>query len=133
MERSAIELHDSVLVSIGAQTNDVKCELRPAYIHKSLGTPGRDRGQGGWQDVDIVVHGATVATPTSDLPSDLDAGTLVIDDTTWSNVIPIPLERLGASTLVLDLMTGERITIQGVGVSIVPAGEPDFCETFRRL
>ena len=133
MDRIAIELHDSELASIRPELNDIRFELRPAYIHKSAGIPGTDSGQGGWQDVDIVVRGTTVPRSTSDLPADLDGGSLSVGVEAWNNVIPIPLERNGSTIFELELMNGRQVTIQSHGVSIAAIGEANFCETFRGL
>jgi hypothetical protein len=130
MERLAIELHDSTLAVVRIGPDQVTFELRPAYIHKSVGKPGTAAGVGGWGSVDIIVSGATLPFGACELPVGISGGRLSVEDETWSNVIPLPFERAGGVIVLIETEGGATLTVRGNRASIVSKGEPAFTEEF---
>jgi hypothetical protein len=62
---ACFEFHDSVLASIKEEGARCILEFRPAYVHRSEGSPGVDAGDGFWQDLQIVIGGAKIKTGAS--------------------------------------------------------------------
>jgi hypothetical protein len=128
--RSAIEIYDSTLASVADNGGRVVIELKPAYIHRSTGTPGVDPG-GGWaQDVLLRVENGTIDGSVPQTPCDLWEGSLQVGDQTIENIIPLPLDYQGAVKLTLVAQDESRVVVRGSAISATPDGEPKFIEEF---
>jgi hypothetical protein len=128
--RSAIEIYDSTLVSLADNSGHVVIELKPAYIHRSTGTPGVDPG-GGWaQDAILRVENGTIDGSVPEMPGDLWEGSLQVGNQRIENIIPLPLDYQGAVTLVLVAQDESRVVIRGSAISAILVGEPKFIEEF---
>lgn len=128
--RSAIEIYDSTLVSVADDGGHVVIDLKPAYIHRSTGTPGVDPG-GGWvQDVILRVENGAIEGGVPEMPCDLWEGSLQVGNQKIENVIPLPLYYQGVVTLVLVAQDESRVVIRGSAISAILIGEPKFIEEF---
>lgn len=128
--RTAIEIYDSTLVSVADDGGHVVIDLKPAYIHRSTGTPGVDPG-GGWaQDVILRVENGRIDGGVPEMPSDLWEGSLQVGNQKIENVIPLPLDYQGAVTLILVAQDESRVVIRGSAISAILVGEPKFIEEF---
>ena len=126
----AIEIYDSTLASVTAKGGHVVIDLKPAYIHRSTGTPGLDPG-GGWaQDVILRVENGRIDGAVPEMPCDLWDGSLQVASQTIENIIPLPLDYDGAVKLILVALDESRLVVQGSGISATLAGEPKFIEEF---
>jgi hypothetical protein len=127
---SAIEIYDSTLASVTDNGGHVVIELKPAYIHRSTGTPGVDPG-GGWaQDVIVRVENGTIDGDVPEMPCDLWEGSLQVGNQTIENIIPLPVDYQGAVKLILVAQDESRLVVQGSGISATLTGEPKFIEEF---
>jgi hypothetical protein len=130
-EKSAIELHDSDLKYLKLSGGSLEIALAPAYIHKSDGIPGSDRGTGWVQDALILVEDAESSVESFETPCELGGGTLKIGTDVYDNLIPLPLDRTAAVLLTLDSMWNDHhISIRGSSVKISLVGEPKYVEVF---
>ncbi len=128
--RSAIEIYDSTLASVVDDGRNVVVALKPAYIHRSTGTPGVDPG-GGWaQDAILRVENGTIDGSLPPMPCDLWEGSLQVGNQKIENIIPLPLDYQGAVTLVLVAQDESRFVIRGSAVFAILVGEPKFIEEF---
>jgi hypothetical protein len=125
---SSLEIHDSTLSGIDYVGADIVVRLAPAYIHRSEGPPGIDRGSGWLQDIDLVVHAGVVECSPSQMPCWLADGSLTIGDTNWNNCVPIPLAASGVVTLSAITENSERLVIRGTGVKSVSRRELRYVE-----
>jgi hypothetical protein len=126
----AIEIYDSTLASVTDNGDHVVIDLKPAYIHRSTGTPGVDPG-GGWaQDVILRLENGTIDGGVPEMPCDLWEGSLQVGNQTIENMIPLPLDYRGAVKLILVAQDESRFVVQGSGISATVMGEPKFIEEF---
>jgi hypothetical protein len=128
--RTAIEIYDSTLGSVAEDGRHVVIELKPAYIHRSTGTPGVDPG-GGWaQDAILRVENGTIDGSVPEVPCDLWEGSLQVGNQRIENIIPLPLDYQGAVTLLLVAQDESRVVIRGSAIFATLVGEPKFIEEF---
>lgn len=107
-----VEIHDSILEHIEADGDGFVLTFT-AYVHRSVGRPGIDRGTGWWQPLRLEFHGATLTGPTSDLPRKLWDGDTNLSGRIHENEVPMPLVHDGHCVLTLVCQDGERINIEG--------------------
>ena len=127
---SAIEIHDSTLQRIEVSGDEVVATL-DAYIHRSPGRPGVDRGTGWSQLVQVRFAKGQVSGSVGEVPMKLLDGRLVLSGTTHENTISIPLDHAGPSRLELESWNERRVTIEGQGVSCQLAGPATYVEDFE--
>jgi hypothetical protein len=122
----AIEIYDSTLASVMNNGGHVVIDLKPAYIHRSTGTPGVDPG-GGWvQDAVLRIENGIIDRAVPEMPCDLWEGSLQVGNQTIENIIPLPLDYDGAVKLILVAQDESRLVVQGSGISATLTGEPKF-------
>ena len=129
--KSAIELHDSVLASVGDEGRWVKIKLAPAYIHKSAGIPGIDPGTGWTQDALLIVEDGAIEGRIIELPCDLSDGTLQVAGEVLRNVLPLPLDYVGQIELTLHFKGDGEIVVRGTRIFAELFGEPTYIEEFN--
>jgi len=116
----SIELHDSDLSAIIKKGGDIYLFLTPAYIHRD--------GKGWTQNVEIIVHEATMQPKELTFPVTIDDGFMRTKLGPYHNLLNIPFAVDGSVTLKLELMSGEVITIKGNGIGHDFKGEAVFIE-----
>lgn len=127
----AIELHDSRVASIGSDGDQITLLFEPAYIHESEGRPGIDGGTGWSQSCQLRFAAVSMEGTLPDLPCDLMGGKLIIGVEVYGDLIPVPLEALGAVSLRLLFYPGCEASISGASVALETLGTPRFVEEFR--
>ena len=118
----SIELHDSKLSGIERHGESIHIYLTPAYIHRA--------GKGWTQNVVIIVNEATVEGGEVDLPTKLGDGYMQTRLGPYHNLLNVPFAVGGPVKLELELMSGEVITIKGIGVAHKFKDGPVFVEEF---
>jgi hypothetical protein len=121
--RSAIELHDSRLVSV-----EEDGLVLVAYVHRWRLKNRTWSGTGWSQDFRIGIRSKSLPTPPP-LPVDIGSGTLVVAGTAHENLIPYPLPKLGKAELVLHLVPTHTIELRGELVSVSAVGHARLVET----
>lgn len=127
---AAVEIHDSTLARIESSGDDLVAVV-DAYIHRSAGRPGVDRGTGWSQPVHFRFRKGTVTGSVATIPIELLDGRLVLSGATLSNVIPMPLSHMGPCRLELESWNDVRVIIEGEGVTSDFAGPPVYVEEFN--
>jgi hypothetical protein len=131
-ENRAIEIHDSVLVSIDKKSDRIEIGLDPAYVHQSPGVPGVDPGTGWVQAIALILEGGSVEGHVGEFPCDLTDGTLTIDERSSNNALVLPLDQTGKITLTLQAMwSGDVITFRGSRIFAIMNGQPEYVENFK--
>ena len=125
-----VELHDSTLAGITPDGPDLILSLAPAYVHRSAGRPGIDRGSGWLQDIDLVISGAVVESLPTEFPVNLSDGSFSVGEVRFDNAIPLPLAVTGAVSLVAVTFGGELLAVHGTGARAVMRGELGYLEEF---
>lgn len=124
----AIELHDSRVSSLGSDGDRMTLLFEPAYLHESVERPGIDGGTGWRQNCELRFAAASVTGTLPELPCAVMEGDLIIGAEVYGNLIPVPLEVLGAVSLRLLFYPGCEVTISGASLALETLGTPRFVE-----
>jgi hypothetical protein len=129
-QNKAIELHDSTVGAISYVGNSLVIEFTPAYIHQSVGEPGKDKGTGWIQAVQLRMDDASVTGKSPSLPCKLSDGWLKSDNMTMDNMVPLPYDEIGNITISFHFCTGDEMIITSTHADIVLSGEAIFVDVF---
>ena len=127
--RSGLELHDSRVSQIGLLDGVATIHFSHAYIHKSRGTPGRDRGTGWSQEALLVLSEAQTSRPLPMLPQTISEGFLEIGGIRHE-VIPLPFKRKVGARLNLAFVDGMGVELVGTRPVLELLGAPIYLEDF---
>jgi hypothetical protein len=130
MKNRAIEIHDSVLDGLSLQDRNAVLHFSSVYIHESNGTPGVDAGSGLVQEATIKISDAVVEGTFSEWPADLHSGHFAASGKIFDNLIPIPLDFEGKTSLRLQSWN-EVISIAGTAAKLELIGEAKYVEEFK--
>lgn len=127
---SIIELHDSSVGGIDSIRGSCVIRFRPAYIHRSAGRPGFDRGTGWVQDVDIVLENVSTRVGFSEFPCRLSDGSCLIDGVVYENEIPFPVDAFGDIRVSFENQSGQKLGINASRITLNPVGNATYVEEF---
>lgn len=127
--RSGLELHDSRVSQIEVLDGVARIYFSHAYIHKSKGTPGRDRGTGWSQEAQLVLSGVDASGRLPSLPNTISEGFLEIGGIRHE-IIPLPFKRKVSAKLYLRFVDGIDVEIIGEKPFIEVGGTPIYLEGF---
>ena len=127
--RSGLELHDSRVDGVEINDGDTYLHFSHAYIHKSKGTPGRDRGSGWSQEALLIVAGAVSLRPLPSLPNTISDGYLEVGGIKHT-LLPLPFTRRAAVRLCLVFADGASMEMSGRGASVELLGKAIYLEDF---
>lgn len=126
-----IELHDSTVAEIANQNGTVIVRFLPAYLHKSEGRPGFDRGTGWVQEAKLSLAHASFSGDCPSLPCNVMNGALAVGEQRCDNEIPVPLESTATAELRLVFDCAHAVIVTSQGVRLELFGEPTYVEEFR--
>jgi hypothetical protein len=125
--KAALELHDSRLDQIAVVDGAAIIHFPHAYIHKSVGTPGRDPGTGWSQEAQLILASACQSGILPPLPNTISDGYLEIGGIRHE-LIPLPFRRRGKATLALEFADGTRFEVSGERPVVELLGTAKFLE-----
>jgi hypothetical protein len=76
---TAIEFHDSTIVTLQKTGATLRIVFDPAYVHHSEGRPGFDAGEGHLQIVEMEISGATTSEESGQCMGDISDGIISVD------------------------------------------------------
>ena len=126
---AAIELHDSTLERIESSGDEVIAVIT-AYVHRSAGRPGIDAGTGWSQSLHLRFSRGRATGSLEAIPMELLDGRLDVSSESFANVIPMPLNRIGASRLELRSWNEAKVVLEGDGVMGSFIGPAKYIEEF---
>lgn len=126
---NGLELHDSRIQSIEVMGGTATVQFSHAYIHKSKGTPGRDRGTVWSQEAELVLLEATASVPLPPLPNTISEGFLEVGGVRHA-LIPLPFKRKVGAKLYLAFVDGTQVEITGKRPVLELMGTPIYLEDF---
>jgi len=129
MENKLIELHDSKVEEVRVERNKIIVVFSEAYIHKSLGRPGYDRGSGWTQRIELEFEKASLDGKPLNLPDRIGDGELEVGNKKDGGV-PIPFESKEPVRLSLIFQSGNEIQIFGEKMKLKEIGEAEYVEEF---
>jgi hypothetical protein len=126
--KSGLELHDSRVSQIHLSDGIATIHFSHGYIHKSTGTPGRDRGTGWSQEARLVLSEVeNLAMPP--LPNTISEGFLEVGGIRHQ-LIPLPFKRKIGARLSLVFVDGAHVEIVGKRPFVELQGAPIYLEDF---
>jgi hypothetical protein len=127
--RSGLELHDSRVSGVDVSDGVATVHFSHAYIHKSAGTPGRDRGTGWSQEAWLVLSEVENLGSMPHLPNTIAEGFLEVGGIEHQ-VIPLPFRRKVGARLSLVFVDGTQLEIVGNKPFVELQGAPIYLEDF---
>jgi hypothetical protein len=83
--------------------------------------------------MEFVISEFVLESSFSELPQELDDGSLRVGSTVFENIVPLPLDVRGAVRFSVLSMSGERLVIQGIRATVVPLGKSRYVERFSGM
>lgn len=130
MEKRWLELHDSVVGEVRVEKRNLVLDFSRAYVHKSTGRPGIDRGTGWAQRIRLEFVKASLDGVARGLPDRISDGELETGQNRDGG-IPIPFDAEDAVRLSLIFQSGNEIQIYGERMILSEMDEAEFVENFR--
>lgn len=127
--KGGLELHDSRVSHIELADGVAMIWFSHAYVHKSKGTPGRDRGTAWSQEARLVLAEARIWTPVPLLPNTIADGFLEVGGIRHE-VIPLPFKRKVGARVHLAFVDGVELELSGRRPFIELSGKPLYLEDF---
>lgn len=127
---SIIELHDSWIVGVVTHGNSILVKFGPAYIHRSRGRPGIDQGTGWVQELELIFDDAVLQSEFTEIPCQLEGGTLSIEGHVVENAIPLPIDVRGTIRFSSVSMNGATLVIVGNRIQLGRIQEAVYVEEF---
>jgi hypothetical protein len=122
-------LHDSKLLRWELRGTDLVARL-DAYVHVSLGVPGKEKGTGWSQELSLLVRNARVADEAPrELPLWITGGSVEVAGENLI-LVPVPLETAAAVRVELA-GSGGTLAVSGDGLTLTALGEARFVERFE--
>lgn len=119
-ETRGVELHDAHVLAIVEREGNVLLEL-DAFVHDDRG--GGVSG-GVWQRIDLLFYdGSHERRGEDEGDAWTSVGTLTVDDYVYDNMLPIPLDAKGATSISL-VGTDFSLNVRGTRVVLRVAGPP---------
>ena len=127
--KTGLELHDSRVSRIDLADGVAIIHFSHGYIHKSTGTPGRDRGTGWSQEAQLVISEAATSGPLPPLPNTISEGFLEVGGIRHE-VIPLPFKRKVGAKVYLAFVDGTEVELIGTRPFLELLGTPIYLEDF---
>ena len=128
---SVIELHDSEVVAIAHEGENVIIRFASVYIHKSDGRPGLDHGTVWAQPANLLIGGGSIEGRYPDFPCRISDGILECAGAVSDNILPLPFECQGNIKLELIFTTDAVVRIVGDNAVLNLHGQAEYVEDFR--
>ena len=127
---NALELHDSRVSQIELLDGVATIYFSHAYIHKSKGRAGRDRGTAWSQAALLVLSEVQCHQPLQlILPNTISEGFLEVGGIKHE-IIPLPFKRKVGANLYFSFIDGTEIALSGIRPFLELLGTPIYLENF---
>lgn len=126
----ALELHDSAAESVQREAGVLRIALRPAYVHRSAGTPGTDSGVGYVQPIDLLFSEARVEI-CGVCMGKLSSGSILCNGRTADNLVPLPLNEAGDIQAIFEFTSGGVLKVWALACASSVQGEAIYVEAYE--
>lgn len=127
---SGLEFHDSRVSSVQLANHVVTVIFEGAYLHRSEGTPGRDKGTG-WAQAGLLEFASASLTGTGDIGEGrIVDGSLSVDGADEVGLIPVPFNVAGRVAATFTFDNGRVLQVRSESVRLTLTGEARFVEDF---
>ena len=124
-----LEFHDSVVQTIELRDGSLWVEFSSAYIHRSLGRPGVEDGEGYVQPARLVFTEARCFGNPAACGGQLSEGFLFVDGNAVQ-LVPIPSSGNGKVQAELVFVTGEVLKVEASSFKCSSYGDARYVERF---
>ena len=122
-------MSDSRVSHVELSGDVVSVHFSHAYIHKSAGTPGRDRGTGWSQEARLIMSEVAEFGSLPPFPNTISEGFLEVGGI-QHRLIPLPFKRKVGARLALSFVDGTRLELVGNRPYVELSGTPIYLEEF---
>ena len=127
---SGLEFHYSRVSSVKSKHEVVTVMFESAYLHRSEGVPGRDKGTGWVQPGSLEFTSASL-TGTVDIGEGwIVDGSLRVDGADEVGLIPVPFNVAGTVAATFTFHNGCVLQVSGKSARLTLTGEARFVEAF---
>jgi hypothetical protein len=130
VENAALEFHDSDLTALEVDDDRVTLRFAAAYIHRSEGVPGVDRGTGWTQEASVALARAKLAGVVRLGSPSLADDEVSLGDRHFAGLVPASLSYVGPVSVALLFLDGSRLRIDAEELHCELIGEPTYVEEF---
>ena len=127
--RNSLELADSRISGVGLSDGIATVHFSHGYIHKSAGSPGKDRGTGWSQEAQLVLSEVATLGSMPSLPNTIAEGFLEVGGIRH-DLIPLPFKRRVGARLHLVFVDGGHLEFAGMKPYVELLGMPIYLEDF---
>lgn len=125
---SALEIHDSTVARISNIGSSTILHFDKAYIHKSKGVAGTDRGTGWLQAIDLEFTDSNPEQLPTSLPVVMSDGQLIVNGKLSNNVFDLPLDESGEVAFIGITSENERVSISAKRIKVIEVGVAEYLE-----
>ena len=127
---SGLEFHDSRVSSIQSANDVVTVIFEGAYLHRSEGAPGSDKGTG-WTQAGSLEFASASLTGTGDIGEGwIVDGSVSVDGAEEVRLIPVPFNVAGTVAATFTFNNGCVLQVSGESARLTLTGEARFVEHF---
>lgn len=124
-----MQLADSTVGSISEEKRSLVVHFAPAHVIKSEGVPAVDASTLWKQDVDLVFGGGDIKGIAPDLPVVIKTGKIAINNMSYIDLMPVPLESAGFIALELEFVRdATKLRITGSDVKLDLLGNAKYIQ-----
>ena len=125
-----LEFHDSRVASVRSWDQVVTISFEAAYLHRSDGRPGSDKGTC-WLQAGALVFDESSAPGTPDIGEGwIVDGSLRVDGADELHLIPVPFNVVGSIAAAFAFNNGYVLHLQGKSSRLTLTGDARFVEEF---
>ena len=127
---SGLEFHDSRVSSVQSANDVVIVIFESAYLHRSEGVPGGDKGTG-WTQAGSLEFASAFLTSTGDIGEGwIVEGCVSVDGADEVRLIPVPFNVAGKVTASFTFNNGCVLQVRSESARLTLTGEARFVEDF---
>jgi hypothetical protein len=127
---SGLEFHDSRVSSVQSANDVVTVIFEGAYLHRSEGTPGSDKGTG-WAQPGLLEFASASLTGAGDIGEGwIVDGSVSVDGAAEVRLIPVPFNVAGRVAASFTFNNGCVLQVRSESARLTLTGEARFVEDF---
>jgi hypothetical protein len=126
----SLEFHDSRVASVQSSGDQVTIIFDAAYLHRSDGEPGSDKGTGWVQAGSLEFSSASLSDSPDIGEGWIVDGSLRVDGGDELHLIPVPFNVVGNVAATLSFNNGYVLQLQGTSSRLTLIGDARFVEDF---
>lgn len=129
MGGSALQFPDSMLDSVSVDGDAVTLAFKPLYMQKSEGIPGVDASTRWEVEASLLLRETESGADLAGLSGRVTTARLRINQYTWVDVVPLPVDGPGLIRLELTVEGSESpLVVEAGSANFMPRGQEKYLE-----